>query len=225
MKVKGREDKPRVLPAEGVHPARCFWIIDLGTQKGEYLGQPKEQHKVYFGFELADSLHVFDEAKGPQPLAVYEEFTMSIDPKSNLGPFIEKWRDKKFTEQEVKDGWDVFQLIGKPLALDIGHRKGKKDPTKTYEFIKDVFSTKAKMDATGKNEVRKKIEVQPQVNASICFELGGENWPETFKKIPGWIQKKISSCVEWPQYASALNAPVDPEVARMQAMAKEEDDF
>ena len=34
----------------GMHLGRCYRIIDLGTQKSEYMGQVKYLHKVMLGW-------------------------------------------------------------------------------------------------------------------------------------------------------------------------------
>ena len=36
----------------GMHLARCYRIIDLGTQKSEYMGQVKYLHKIMIGWEI-----------------------------------------------------------------------------------------------------------------------------------------------------------------------------
>ena len=39
------------VPA-GLHLARCYRIIDLGTQRSEYDGQENHQRKIMLGWEL-----------------------------------------------------------------------------------------------------------------------------------------------------------------------------
>ena len=36
----------------GMHLARCYRIVDLGTQKSEYMGNVKHLHKVMVQFEV-----------------------------------------------------------------------------------------------------------------------------------------------------------------------------
>mgnify|MGYP000541169732 CR=1 FL=1 len=40
----------------GMHLARCYRIIDLGTQKSEYMGVSKLLHKIMLGWESTASM-------------------------------------------------------------------------------------------------------------------------------------------------------------------------
>lgn len=36
----------------GTHPAVCYGVIDLGTQRTEYMGEPKDTQQVLILWEL-----------------------------------------------------------------------------------------------------------------------------------------------------------------------------
>jgi hypothetical protein len=84
---------------EGTHTARCFAVIDLGTQTSEWQGQQVSKRKVLLGFELPDELHTFDEKEGPKPFSIWSRFTASLHPKGQLRPMLEAWRGRAFTKE------------------------------------------------------------------------------------------------------------------------------
>ena len=66
---------------EGVYTARCFKIIDLGTQKVEWQGATKEQKKVLIMWEMLD---IGVKMKDGKPFAATRKYTASLDERGNL---------------------------------------------------------------------------------------------------------------------------------------------
>lgn len=122
----GGSDFKRVPP--GVYPARCWSMIDLGTQRVEYQGEIKYQRKVQIGWELFGD----DDAGNPLvaddglPMVISKRYTLSLSPKSRLRPDLEAWRGRPFTDEEAK-GFDLHNLIGAPCLINVTHseRNGK----------------------------------------------------------------------------------------------------
>ena len=50
------------VPA-GSHLGRCYRIVDLGSQKVEYMGETKVQRKIMLSWELFQELHTLLERK------------------------------------------------------------------------------------------------------------------------------------------------------------------
>jgi hypothetical protein len=73
------------VPA-GMHLARCYKIVDLGSQKSEYMGQAKVQHKIMLQFEVWSE----DENGQPtvtqkgEPLSITKRYTLTLSEKSAL---------------------------------------------------------------------------------------------------------------------------------------------
>jgi hypothetical protein len=69
-----------------MHLARCYRVVDLGTQKSEYLGTVKHLPKVMLQFEV----HGEDEAGKPivtaknEPMTISKNFTLSLAEKATL---------------------------------------------------------------------------------------------------------------------------------------------
>lgn len=121
--AKGQDDTPRELPKAGLQPGVCCGVFDIGNQIGF---EGKVQHKCILCFELAETIKAGD-FEGKR-FVISEEFTVSLHEKSNLGKFLEGWRGESFTEEERK-GWDVEQVYGWPVMLNVIHKKRTNKPT------------------------------------------------------------------------------------------------
>ena len=83
----------------GMYLARCYRIVDLGTQKSEYLGQIKNLPKVMLQFEV----HGEDDAGKPlvtakgEPMSISKNFTLSLAEKATLRKDLQTWRGREFT--------------------------------------------------------------------------------------------------------------------------------
>ena len=88
----------------GMHLARCYRIVDLGTQKSEYMGQVKYLHKIMLGWEI----HGTDDNGKPlnimdgRPFAIFKNYTLSWSEKANLRLDLQSWRGKAFTQEEMR---------------------------------------------------------------------------------------------------------------------------
>lgn len=113
------------VPA-GVHLARLYRIIDLGTQKSEYEGKTNFLHKVKFVWEV----HGDDDNGKPlvtdknEPMIITRDYTLSWGEKANLRKDLESWRGRPFTAEEqrrfdlknVLDQWCMINVQHKPRA-------------------------------------------------------------------------------------------------------------
>jgi len=70
----------------GMHLARCYRIVDLGTQKTEYMGQVKFLHKIMLGWEIHGTDDSGKEIKmrDGRPFAIFKNYTLSWSDKANL---------------------------------------------------------------------------------------------------------------------------------------------
>lgn len=179
--VNEGESKPRLLPPAGTHVARCYSIIDLGTQTIEYMGEEKDLHQVRVTWELPEEKAVFKEENGEQPFVLSKDYTLSLYEKANLRRDLESWRGRQFTEAELA-GFDISKLIGVPCLLSVVHKTTQKG--KTFANISSV-SALAKGMACPK-------QVNPNVEYSIT---DGSN--DVFRSFPDWLKKKIEEAHEW----------------------------
>lgn len=126
---------------DGQFAAKCIDIIDFGMVDRTWQGKTKRQHRICVRFYCGES---FKDGEGQlRPLWVDAFFTLSLDEKSNLRPFLEAWRGKKFTAEELV-GFDVLKLLNAPAFLQLSHNA---TPTKTYCNVDTVMRLPGGMDA------------------------------------------------------------------------------
>lgn len=110
------------LAPEGMFLAVCVDVVDMGIVENPRFhrkdGSVLKQHKVRLVFAL-DELR----SDGRTHL-IGKQFTLSLSEKSKLRPFLESWRGKRFTEDELK-GFDLEVLLGKSCNVTISHDTGK----------------------------------------------------------------------------------------------------
>jgi hypothetical protein len=123
---------------EGIHPAVCLDVMDLGLVESDFQGQKKMVNKVKLTFE--------SEAKSDdgKPCTVSKSFTASLHPKAKLSEFIGKWRGRPVMPGETID---LGKLIGACCTLVISHQKNLVG--KTYASIDAVSKPTRKVTPSG----------------------------------------------------------------------------
>ena len=172
---------PKTLIPTGNHLARCYKMIYFGTVPNEYKGETKMTAKVNLGFEFPTETHVFDEAKGAQPLVISKTYTLSLGEKSNLRKDLQAWRGKIFTEEELA-GFDITKVCGAPLMMQIGEKE--KDNGDKSNIIQSLGS------------IPKGMTAPAQVNPEFLFNV--EEFDQVkFDTLPEWIREEIQGSIEY----------------------------
>ena len=119
----------RTPAPQGTHMGYCFGLIDLGTQTSTFEGKTKSAPKVWLWFELT-------EEKDPdgKPTTVGTFASVSLNEKATLRKWLEAWRSKPFTAEELK-GFKLTNVVGKPCMITIIHKQ------KPNGGISDVVSS------------------------------------------------------------------------------------
>jgi hypothetical protein len=172
----------RQVCPEGVHVARCYQIIDLGTteQGGNF---PGKKRKVQFLFETPYELAVFNEELGEQPYYVRNMYTLSMNEKAILRKDVQSWTGKTMSDKEAQQ-FNIFSLIGKPCMINVVHAtKGEN----TYANIKAI------------TPLAKGMTCPEPINEALCFMASMPDM-EVFGKLPEFIQDKIKESDEFQRY-------------------------
>jgi len=83
----------------GTYIARCYRIVDIGTQHKMWNDEPKTRNQIIVFWELPTETAEFDgETK---PLSISKFYTHSLHEKSTLRRDLKAWRSRDFTEQEL----------------------------------------------------------------------------------------------------------------------------
>jgi hypothetical protein len=112
---------------EGIHPAVCVDVMDLGLVETEFQGQKRLVNKVKLVFESEQKL------EDGTTCTVSRNFTASLHPKAKLADFLGKWRGRAVTPGETVD---LAKLIGANCTLVISHQQNMSG--KTYASIDAV---------------------------------------------------------------------------------------
>lgn len=179
------------IPKAGSYIARCFKIIDIGTQPQTFAGKPSApKRKIYMYWELLE-----DEDGAPyrmddgQPFSVMESYTLSTNPKSTLRKHIDAWRGKALTKEEA-EAFDVTVLLGKYCRLQVALDERE---DRTWVKIASIGSTKKKPAG---------------VNEEFWWSISEPDVGE-FDKFPEWLQNKIRQAQEPLSLAVSMpNGPV-----------------
>lgn len=123
-----RPQTARALAPAGVHSAVCVDVQDLGLQTGAY-GQ---KHKV----RLVWQLDAVDPEAGRR-VEVARLYTLSLHERAALRQDLERWRGKKFTDQELDLGFDLEKVIGANCQVVVSHSLG--DNGTTYANVDSVL--------------------------------------------------------------------------------------
>jgi len=175
------------VPA-GMHLARCFRIVDLGTQKTSYMGKDKLNRKILIQFEIhsedADGNPLLTD-KG-EPLSISKRYTLSLNEKATLSVDLESWRGAAFTQAE-RNGFNLEKLLGVWAMLNVTKSVG--NDGKEYTNIETINPVPAQI---------KKVGLPEAHNDTMIYSI--ENSPQqAFDKLSEGVKKTIQGSPEWQQ--------------------------
>lgn len=170
------------LAPEGSFIARCYRIIDLGTQDTEYNGERRRQQKVILTFELLDPNALM---KDGRPFSVSKRYTNSLNEKSQLRKDLQAWRGKRFTDEEL-EGFDLTKVIGAYCHVQIVHTEG----ANPYANIDAIMSTRERPEP---------------FNDTAVFDLSDPDM-KLFESLSDKLKETIQLSEEWQQ-RTALQRP------------------
>jgi hypothetical protein len=116
---------------DGTFPAVCVDVVDLGRRVNAFEGKVKISPKIALVFrtgERREDGEYFD---------VAAEFTASMFDRATLRHFLESWRGKAYTEDQVADGVPISKLCGQSALISVMHATSKQG--RTYAKIATVM--------------------------------------------------------------------------------------
>lgn len=178
-------------PPEGTHVARCYRVVDLGTQQVEYMGDTKRQHKVLVSWELPT-----EPMEDGRPFTIHNRYTFSSSEKSHFRQHLESWRGRKFEDKDFGEGgFEIRNLIGVPCLLSVvhNHKNGK-----TYDNVQGVM------------RLMKGVEVPDPINeqAFLCLNQG-EFDSAVFDQLSDGLKETIRRSPEYQKMFNGMPATHD----------------
>jgi len=183
----------------GMHLARCYRIVDVGTQKSEYLGQVKFLHKIMLGWEIhgTDDNGTVLKMKDGRPFAIFKNYTLSWSEKANLRLDLQSWRGKPFTQEEMRK-FDLKNILGAWCMINVIERAGQNG--QTYSNVDGVTPVPSIIKQNGLPQAINKNEMfNLQEPDMALFETFSDN-----------LKTKIMASPEWQKQAKGGNNSTAP---------------
>lgn len=186
----GGGDFKKVPP--GVYVARCFSLIDMGTQLSDGQYGQKEQHKIRIGFEVFGEddqgapLTVVLDGK-EMPLTINKTYTLSLHEKAGLRKDLAAWRGRDFTDEEAK-GFDISKLLNVYCMLNVTTSENN---GKTYTNIAGI---------TPLPQALKNAKPEA-VHELVAFDLDNPDW----SVFQGFHEKLQETIKQSPEFAQAIS--------------------
>lgn len=179
----GKDFKP--CPA-GVHLAWCYGLIDLGTQHDPKFN--KHQRKVVLLFEVPGELD--EEGK---PVSVRAKVTASTGDRSNLRKWLENWRGKPFTPEQIQK-FELSAVVGKGCNLVVVNKPRTDQPGKMSDFVDNILP------------FPKGATLAPCSRPNIIFSI--DDWDDAvYKSLGQKMQEQIAASPEGKAKLSGQPAP------------------
>jgi hypothetical protein len=179
-----QESTFKTVPA-GSHLARCYRIVDLGTQKSVYDTGPKSQRKVMLGWELfgEDSEGVPLLTDDGKPMAVFKNYTLSWADASTLRKDLQSWRGKPWSDAEAVR-FDLKSILNAYCMINVIHRESN---GKTYANVANVSPVPSMIKSAG---------LPTGINKPQLFMISEPDM-ELFESFGKGLKEKIMASPEW----------------------------
>jgi hypothetical protein len=165
-------------PPAGMHIARCYRLIDLGTQPKSYQGKPTgEARKVMASWELLGDERMDD----GKPFTISKSWFLSLHEKAALRKDLESWRGRPFTIEE-EASFDVSKLLGAYCLLNVVQEQG--NDGSLYTQIKAI------------TPLIKGMPKPAAVNPDFIFDADEPDMV-AFEKFSDKMKELINGCREW----------------------------
>lgn len=188
LTVKAGSESSFVPVPSGTHLARCYRIIDLGTQRTDYKGQIKHLPKITLQFEV----HGEDDEGNPlvtskgEPMSISKNYTASLSEKATLRIDLKNWRGRDFTPEELRS-FELKNLLGVFAMISVTKAPGKDG--KEYTNIGAIMPVPASI---------KKAGLPKGHNSTAFFDLDNPDL-ELFETFGEGLKNKIKSSPEWQE--------------------------
>jgi len=197
----------------GMHLARCYRVIDMGTQTTTWKGATKQQPKVMLQFEVHSedaSGHALTTDKG-EPLSISKTFTASLGENAILRQELENWRSRAFTQEEL-NGFELKNVLGAWALLSVVKEVG--NDGNEYTNISSINPVSSQM---------KKAGLPDPHNELTIFDMEDPNM-ELFETFSNKMKEKLQATPEWKERFSNSQS-FNPVTASKKGFEDMEDDI
>ncbi len=166
------------LTPQGQYTARCYRVIDLGTQTSTWQGKEKQSHKVLISWELIgkNDEHMKEGDNKGKPFSIHQRYTVSLSENARLRQDLESWRGRKFTPEELK-GFDLKHVLGAYGTVQVMHSEDGK-----FANVDIIMAYKG--------------DKPEQVNPDLVFDIDEPDM-QIFETLSDNIKGTIMQAPEW----------------------------
>jgi hypothetical protein len=207
VKASGGASTFKPVPS-GMHLARCYRIVDMGTQTTTWKGQSKQQPKVMLQFEV----HSEDSDGNPivtdkgEPMSISKNFTASLGENAILRQELENWRSRAFTADELK-GFQLKNVLGAWAMLSVVKEQG--NDGNEYTNISSINPVSSQIKKAGLPTGHNELKIFDLENPDMAlFETFGNKIKEKIQATPEW-NKKITPAPKPAQLSSGFDDMAD----------------
>ena len=183
----------------GMHLARNYQIIDLGTQKDNRNGVVEFKHRITLTWEILSKsedgtpLRMND----GRPFSVNKRYNLTWAERSTLRNDLQSWRGRPFTNEELRK-FDLKRVLGQYCMINVLHNTSKNG--KVYANVEQITPVPGMIKGAG---------LPPGVNPDVIFNLSDPDM-NVFESLTPWLKKTIQESPEW-QKLNGKTALVDPD--------------
>jgi len=171
------KDSGNFTPApEGLWPAVCVDVVDMGIVKQEWQGKVRQAHKCRLVWEISELM------EDGRRFIVGKRYTVSLHLKSTLHKDLKSWRGKAFSKEELA-GFDVEKVLGVPCRLMIMHEEKEGKIYANITAITKADRATAIAPAGTYVRVKDREQVQQQVPGTGTMSNGND--PELIDPFAG----------------------------------------
>ena len=188
VKASGGASTFKPVPS-GMHLARCYRIVDMGTQSTTWKGQTKQQPKVMLQFEVhsedVDGTPLVTD-KG-EPMSISKNFTASLADKAILRQELENWRSRAFTQVELQ-GFQLKNVLGAWAMLSVVKEVG--NDGNEYTNISSINPVSSSIKKAGLPQGHNELKIFDLEHPDmVLFETFGNKIKEKIQSSPEWNKK------------------------------------
>ena len=181
LKAKESGSKNNIPEMEpGLYLAICYLIADIGEHENKLYNNTSRQ--IVMSWEFPDERIEINGQMLPRAQSMF--FTLSLNERARLRSFLENWRGRAFTAEEL-EGFDVGKVLGAPCMLNMVERVRPDGSKRTV--------------IGGVSRVPKGMNVPLPENPRVLFDLDAPDAVSQMQKLPEWIQNKIRESITYQQ--------------------------
>jgi hypothetical protein len=178
MKYTSKEKSEYKPIPEGSHRVVCSAFIDIGMQEAFDAVKPQFLLRLEFPDSRVD--RAVNGKQVSEPMVKWQFYTNSLNKKANLRRDLEGILARGLTKDELADGYNTPDLVGKAWQVSIIHDH-------SVDSVKDKISSM--------NKLMEGTAVPAPELPLICYSRGlkaEEHWD----LLPEWVQNKVNEQIE-----------------------------